>query len=83
MGSGSRRAVRNYTAGKVPFMGTSKRVALQLPDTSEIRYLSRLPIPGERIKDSSGTWWIVSDVDNDTVGGYVVTCDRKASPRPT
>jgi hypothetical protein len=59
-----------------------KRVTLQFPDNSEIRYLERLPSPGERVKDTLGRWWVVSDVDNDTLGGYVVTCERRVPSRP-
>jgi hypothetical protein len=36
------------------------------PDRSEIRYLRRLPNRGERIRDSSGRSWFVSDVENDS-----------------
>jgi hypothetical protein len=64
-------------------MAASKRVTLQFPGNSEIRYLERLPSRGERVRDSSGRWWIVSDVDNDTVGGHVVTCERRVPSRPT
>ena len=64
-------------------MAAAKRVKVQFPHISEIRYLEHLPSRGDRVRDSSGRWWIVSDVDNDTVGGYVVTCDRKASALPT
>jgi hypothetical protein len=64
-------------------MDLLKRVTLQFPERSEIRYLKRLPGRGERVKDSSGRSWVVADVDNDTAGGHVVTCVQRAVSHPS
>jgi hypothetical protein len=66
----------------------SFRVAFRLPDGDEVRYLDRAPETDSLIR-ARGTEWIVTDVDLDTTGGYLVgvrrkvqRADRPSSRRP-
>ena len=55
------------------------RVSFRLPDGDEVRYLDRAPAPNSVIR-ARGAEWIVTDVDLDTTGGYLVGVRRKEKP---
>lgn len=59
----------------------SVRVSLRLPDGDDIRYLDRAPAL-ESVIRARGAEWIVTDVDIDTTGGYLVGVRRKDKPSP-
>jgi hypothetical protein len=52
------------------------RVSVRFPDGDEIRYLERAPTL-ESVIRGHGAEWVVTDVDLDTTGGYIVAVRRK------
>jgi hypothetical protein len=57
----------------------SVRVSFRFPDGDEVRYLDRAPAPDTVIR-GRGAEWMVTDVDLDTTGGYLVGVRRKDTP---
>ena len=51
------------------------RVTLEFPTDAQVRYLERVPEPGEGIRGLAGEALVVSHVEADD-GGFVVTCVR-------
>ena len=47
------------------------RVSVRFPHGDEVRYLERAPALRSTIK-GQGADWIVTDVDIDTAGGYMI-----------
>jgi hypothetical protein len=60
-----------------------RRVTLEFPTDAQVRYLERVPEPGDRINGLAGDSFLVSAVEADGAG-FHVTCVREPSrpPRP-
>ena len=54
---------------------TLKRLMLQFPTDSQVRYVARVPVPGERVSGLRREEFVVSEVRRDGEG-YVVVCVR-------
>ena len=54
---------------------TLKRLMLQFPTDSQIRYVAHVPVPGDRVLGLRGEEFVVSEVRRDGEG-YLVVCVR-------
>jgi hypothetical protein len=54
-------------------VATLKRVVLQFPRDSQIRYLERVPVPGDVITGLAGSQYVASRISRDREG-YLVIC---------
>ena len=58
-----------------------KRVYLRFPTDSQVRYLERVPEPGDRVSGLAGEEFIVSEVRPDGMGFVVVAVEAPSRMR--